>query len=348
MKERKTKLIETQCNFCGELFTPKKGGKFCSVRCRNQDYSKKKFDSDPTITKTNIVTCCVCGKMCKGNLTAHIRMHSLLPNEYMSRYPDAKFYSDDYIKFCSEKIMGCKNPGYQHGGKFSPFSKKFVGYGAMSEDEKDSTIHELIKTSVQTERKNNNIAVSVEYWTSRGYTEEEAALKRKERNQFSIQFCINKYGEEGKNIWKNRQDKWQNTLKNKPEEEIKRINRLKVKSSGNISKAEREIVHHLSKNDVVLTPQFVINKTMGYVYDIRSGNKLIEYNGEYWHCDPRKYSFDFFNKSIKKTAAEIWEKDNKKTQFAKDCGYDILTIWEFDYKKNKESVLKECLNFMKS
>lgn len=36
---------------------------------------------------------------------------------------------------------------------------------------------------------------------------------------------------------------------------------------------------------------------------------VIEYFGDYWHCNPAIYGKDFYNKSIKKTAAEKWEAD---------------------------------------
>lgn len=68
-----------------------------------------------------------------------------------------------------------------------------------------------------------------EYWLLRGYSEEEYnKIISEKQKTFSLELCIEKYGEEkGKKIWKNRQDKWQKTLKNKPLEEIKEINKKK-------------------------------------------------------------------------------------------------------------------------
>ena len=56
------------------------------------------------------------------------------------------------------------------------------------------------------------------YWTKQGYSEEEAKKKVSEsQTKFSLDICIAKHGkEEGTRIWKERQDKWQNTLKNLP------------------------------------------------------------------------------------------------------------------------------------
>lgn len=68
-----------------------------------------------------------------------------------------------------------------------------------------------------------------EYWMNRGYDEEQALfLVSKSQTTFSLQIAIEKYGpEEGYNIWKARQDKWQETLKNKSQKEIDEINSKK-------------------------------------------------------------------------------------------------------------------------
>jgi len=68
-----------------------------------------------------------------------------------------------------------------------------------------------------------------EYWLKRGYTEDESIKMVKEcQTTFSKEKCIEKYGKEnGLKRWAARQDKWQNTMKSKPIEEIERINKKK-------------------------------------------------------------------------------------------------------------------------
>ena len=45
-------------------------------------------------------------------------------------------------------------------------------------------------------------------------------------------------------------------------------------------------------------------------------------------------------------AFEIWEKDKQKVDFAIDNGYNILTIWESEYKTNKINTIKKCQEFL--
>ena len=68
-----------------------------------------------------------------------------------------------------------------------------------------------------------------EYWIKKGFSEEDAIKQvSKDQSTFSLDKCIEKYGEEdGRKRWQERQDKWQNTLKLKSEDEIKKINKNK-------------------------------------------------------------------------------------------------------------------------
>jgi len=63
---------------------------------------------------------------------------------------------------------------------------------------------------------------------------------------------------------------------------------------------------------------------------IPSTNTIIEIYGTYWHCDPRKYSSDYYNKSMKLTAQEIWGRDNKRKSFLESLGYTVKVLWESD------------------
>lgn len=67
---------------------------------------------------------------------------------------------------------------------------------------------------------------------------------------------------------------------------------------------------------------------------------VIEYNGDYWHCNPVIYESNYYNKKSKMFAKEIWEKDDLKIKSLEQIGYTVLTIWENDYRGNKNNVMK--------
>lgn len=192
----------------------------------------------------------------------------------------------------------------------------------------------------------------VEYYTTRGYSKLEAKeLVSKGQKYFSKKICIEKYGEiRGFSIWKDRQFRWQETLKSKSSEEIARINRLKLTKGITVSAAEKEILNEFKKLNLNLPAihQFTLidNNKKQYIYDIAVNKRIIEYHGDFWHCNPKKYSPDYVNPKSKIKAHDKWQMDFKKIQFAKDQGYEVLVVWESDFKSNKEKVIEQCIQFL--
>lgn len=70
-------------------------------------------------------------------------------------------------------------------------------------------------------------------------------------------------------------------------------------------------------------------------------HKCIEIQGTYWHCDPRFYPADYFNKANDMTAEAIWNRDRAKRDLIESYGYTYYAIWEYDWKNNfDEAVVK--------
>ena len=85
-----------------------------------------------------------------------------------------------------------------------------------------------------------------EFWIKNGYSEEEAKEKVSERQRtFALDICIEKYGEvDGLQRWLDRQEKWQNTLNSKSEEEL-----LIIKKKKNTFSKESYLLRGLSEED---------------------------------------------------------------------------------------------------
>ena len=71
---------------------------------------------------------------------------------------------------------------------------------------------------------------------------------------------------------------------------------------------------------------------------IPSLNLIIEYFGDYWHCNPKKYDSNFFNKKKSKFAWELWDYDKKKIDLIKSYGYNLEVVWEGDLKLNNKLI----------
>lgn len=65
----------------------------------------------------------------------------------------------------------------------------------------------------------------------------------------------------------------------------------------------------------------------GYLFDFcYKDSKLIEFNGDYWHVNPKIYNENSFIKAKNKNAKQIWEYDKQKTNTAISQGFEILII----------------------
>lgn len=190
------------------------------------------------------------------------------------------------------------------------------------------------KEKTKSNRKNNIL-----YWTKKGFSEDEAKKKVSEfQITFSKEICIEKYGiEKGLEIFNKRNKNWTNSL---------RDNCIKNGDGRSIqSKWAKEIIDIICQKLNIKFPEketYLYDKkyNRAYAYDFTYENKIIEFNGNYWHANPLMYNKDDFirNKHVK----DIWEYDKRKIQLAKNKKYDVLVIWESD----DENIIDKCYNFL--
>ena len=114
----------------------------------------------------------------------------------------------------------------------------------------------------------------------------------------------------------------------------------------NISKPEQTLVNRIRKY-IPVGQQLQIES---FFYDIHYGNKIIEFNGDYWHANPELYLFEDYVGNIlnnKPTYAyEIWAKDERKKTVAEKHGYDVLIVWESEFLEMPKTTLDRCLKFL--
>lgn len=356
------------CAICGKLFTPRsKKDMYCSVDCRKQamyrkNVERKRLESiEQYKDNPNAKTCLLCGAMAM-DLTPHITLgHKMTVKEYCEKF---ECKPEDLIskEANANRSKGQKNstnpnrkrftsennPAKGHGGKFSPFSKNFVKYADLTDKEKEEKINQVIEnTDHSVESRNTHIA----YYTSRGMNEEEAKKALKERQRtFTKEKCIEKYGEEeGIKIWQERQDKWQSTLLEKPEEEQARIALAKTNNGAGWSKISQELFRKVEERIKQTHPNLKIHyATNGepgrnnewYVYAkdtkkiyfadfcIPEYKIIIEFDGDYWHGEARGNQ----------------QRDKIREQKLIELGYNIFHVEERQYKQDPDIAINNCIN----
>ena len=112
-----------------------------------------------------------------------------------------------------------------------------------------------------------------------------------------------------------------------------------------VSLPEKEIAKLLSDMGYNVKMGFRISNNL-YDMFVPEKNLIIEFNGDYWHMNPSKYSSNSYNKACGMTADEIWKRDKNKMENVVNRGYKFCCIWENDYKKsnNKPEFLRKVIS----
>ena len=259
----------------------------------------------------------------------------------------------------------------------SPWNKEFWIKKGYTEEEAINKVKELqSKNSKKRKKYTNNYDTNT--WIKKGYTEEEAINKINILKQKSNVF--NSLNETEIN---NMLDNRRKTYYSKTIEERQEINKSRgrtkeqliktfgkeyteniLKRRGNANRNYNRRFSKISKiffddlqqciNDklyYVENEKWIrINKNKGYFVDLTCGDKIIEFNGDFFHANPKIYEKNDIIKISKDkilVAEKIWKDDNKKQNILKEKGYKLLVIWEYDVKNNREQMIKKCIDFLK-
>lgn len=299
------------------------------------------------IENEDFVICKICGQKGADLGTHIIDRHKITVAEYKSQFLGASIKSQRI----RDNLKGNKNPAYNHGGRLSPWSKNFLyGYN----EERHNLQIKKHKQMLIDNRENNKF--NIEYWLRKTDNNKELAKELYSKFQTrDLAWFMSKFGkEEGVTRHRNKIEKWLNTLKSKSIEELARINTSKVrKSTRSYSKAEKELFNVLKSKIPDMKDQLAICKDLSnpykrfYLYDMAYKNKIIEYNGVFWHAHSNFYDEKFVNPYNHRTYKEIHDRDAHKLKVAENAGYSVHVVWEHEYNENKSKVIEECLVFLK-
>jgi len=179
--------------------------------------------------------------------------------------------------------------------------------------------------------------------------EEYLAFRNSMKGVFSLSWYIKKYGEIEGNI--------KYCERNKKTSEKSHFKIYNLMNKNNWSSISQELfwkIYEKIKYEKVyfgeLNHEFSCGiHSTNFDFVVEDIKKIIEFNGDKFHANPEKYkSSDIPLKFINEKAKDIWKKDEIKIQKAKERGYDLKVIWESDYRKNKENIVTECINFLNS
>ena len=194
---------------------------------------------------------------------------------------------------------------------------------------------------------------NIDYWIEKGFNYQQAKQNVSEhQTTFSLDICVKKYGDlEGKKRFTERQDKWLHSLLTNGNMVIgysKISQELFYDILSMYGIGDRQEVYFATHNK-----EFKLNKKEGgvWLYDFTDikNKKIIEYNGDMFHGNPKKYLAEDYPHPFRKniTAQDMWDKDKRKLDIAKENGFEVLVIWDSEYRwGNKEKIINKCIEFL--
>lgn len=322
------------------------------------------------------IKCLICGKEVTNNssyIGSHVkRIHNLLLLDYIKKY-----YKNLTIDFKLEKCGFCdklakpkvivnhENKTYKSNydnGYFcntqeckenisllifnEPYNKKkFEHIGANSKFL--SLLHKKTIDKVNYDKSKGFRDMSLTWKTNlenyvKKYGKEEGIKRYEERNKKigranTLGWYIEKYGEiEGL-------------------EKYDVFRKKKHKAFGPNKSIRSKIINNiLDKNNISYIEEYKyvneIEKNGALDFYIPELKIVIEYYGDYWHCNPKFYNENYYHKIMKRFAYEIWEKDKTRIDYLFNHEFKknitILIIWESS--KIIEEQLLKMLNKIKN
>ena len=317
--------------------------------------------------------CEVCGFVAK-QLYKHVTtVHELSVDDYSAKYPQSHLALPEYFEYLSDTRTGDQNPMYGNGSsEGSPFAKEFYMKQGMDE-----------KTAIETARKkqidtkdsmdDDKFSTKPEYFMRRYGVDYASALQMLTDRQTtnSVDKIAKRNGislAEAQDVRNEITEKWKTTIANKSDDELIEMNRKKL-AHQSVSFVSLKFIDHLMKHCGLTDTDVkygknneltLISKTSPLVnqfghkcvmFDFCYKTKLIEFNGDMFHANPKTYvATDTPHKHLRIskdwTAEKIWKYDAEKTKIATDAGYEVHVVWELEWKKDKEKVLRECKTFL--
>lgn len=360
--EKTDEFREIICKECGKPFYidihSMARPRYCSDECKKanaeryyREYCMKKRNAavndlgENAVEGVDYVECPICHERRSQLTMTHFKRHGYTSKEQLFKdYPNLQMTRKKQV---NEHLVGQNNPMSKANRnelerkQASPYSiehylKKYDGDEVLAKQKLDEFLASLDRSTWMENTR-------IEYYLAKGMTQEEAENALKERQTTNgLDYYIAKYGKEkGTLLYKERLDKWcKKVFKGKTHSEradlcIKYI--IEGQEDNNdllYGENEYAFLHPVSRK--IIKPDLTNLKT----------RKIVEFYGDYWHCNPSIYKEDYINKKSKKTAKEIWEHDLQRLQQLQKYGFSVMIIWEHDYIHDFDNVIKKAKEFI--
>lgn len=258
--------------------------------------------------------------------------------------------------------------------------KEYWIFNGYSEEDAIQKANECTTKNVnkmQSNISNINRPICKEYWMNKGFTEEESIEKAKECNRnktkdipFEVRSRASKKA--AKSLTEEQRKEINMKLSNKMKsknrsfspcfkeywikkgynEEDARLKSWEIKwanrkGDNRASKIEKRFFDEFEQatNIQITRQKWVTIDKKFYCQDGRYENIVFEFNGTNYHLDPRVHTQDDTDPHGR-TYEFVHTRDNNRIEKFKTKGYNVIVIWELDFKQNKDVLFNQLKNVL--
>lgn len=282
--------------------------------------------------------CEICGHREKYNLKYHLEeVHNISTKEYRKRFPKSRTMTGhskrtlEFWIYQGYSLEEAKRLRKNHQSTIKFFIQNRMKEGLTEEEAKKAYHQKSIENSVR----------RVEFYLNRGLSEEEArkgvAKAQSILSAFSSKFRGHVHTKESKRRISNSVKKY--IQETGVEKRVKNFQKGRRKHQ---SRSEIECFNLLKES----LPELQANLEVGgkLVDMLYKNETVIEYNGDFWHRNPRLYKPDYMWKGY--SSQYIWDREARRTKQILEAGYRVFVIWELDWKGNKSKVIEDLKKFL--
>lgn len=303
-----------------------------------------------------MVTMCICSELCKTERKKQLPKKISITSAI---YWINQGYSEIDAKQKVSELQASRSPRTLVYWMNKGFTEE-VAMQKISEFQKKHSDVRLAKYTH--EERQLKTPMSPKYWLNKGYSEDKTSKILSERaDGSSLAFHIKKYGEQkGKELYEqcctNR--KITNSIDHYITKHGQVVGKLlwekKYKNRHNSKKATdffSQLLDKLSDYKVYTAGNDngeygVLDKSTNtyYFYDfvIPELKICVEFHGDYWHCNPKKYNEDYFHKQANSFARDLWKKDeNKQKCLLTERDIHTIIVWESDNHQEMLTLILE-------
>jgi len=115
-----------------------------------------------------------------------------------------------------------------------------------------------------------------------------------------------------------------------------------------VSKIGTEFLDEIQRSlgETILREPFLGDKIKvdGYYKPTKT---IIEFYGDYWHCNPSQWEPERQHPLLKETANEVWQRDANRVKGLEARGYQVVIVWESEFRSDPKETVERAIGVIR-